>query len=226
VVTWRGREKGGPHPLSAEELLESGRQDCREIIRHWDDYGRVPTGTCIEIGCGPGRMTSALLDYFDRVFAVDVSPDQLEMARRLLGPAVSRVDLRLVDEPRLDVADGSCAGMLSTKVFQHLSEYDAIVRYLRETWRALAPGSSICVHIPVPGADRGDIDPWPLRTRKSIQNRISRALGYRRLMEYNRYPASHVVSTLKEIGYTDIELRIFPLGRAELRDSFFLARKR
>src|SRR5262249_43175138 len=37
-------------------------------------------GTCVEVGCGPGRMTGALAERFDRVLALDVSPAMLEPA--------------------------------------------------------------------------------------------------------------------------------------------------
>ena len=38
-------------------------------------------GVCVEVGCGPGRMTGALAERFDRVVALDVSPAMLEQAR-------------------------------------------------------------------------------------------------------------------------------------------------
>src|SRR5262249_2182681 len=38
-------------------------------------------GTCVEVGCGSGRMTGALAERFDRVIALDVSPAMVERAR-------------------------------------------------------------------------------------------------------------------------------------------------
>ena len=38
-------------------------------------------GVCVEVGCGPGRMTAVLAERFDRVVAVDVSQGMLERAR-------------------------------------------------------------------------------------------------------------------------------------------------
>src|SRR4029077_9437302 len=48
-------------------------------------------GTCVEVGCGPGRMTGALAERFDRVVAVDVSPAMLERARAAVTAPAGRV---------------------------------------------------------------------------------------------------------------------------------------
>jgi hypothetical protein len=44
-------------------------------------------------------------------------------------------------------------------------------------------------------------------------------------MEYNRYPANRIVATLTDIGFTDVEVRIFRLTSTNFRQSFFFARK-
>ena len=44
-------------------------------------------GVCVEVGCGPGRMTGALADRFDEVLALDVSPAMLE--RTAAAPSAS-----------------------------------------------------------------------------------------------------------------------------------------
>ena len=61
-------------------------------------------GTCVEVGCGPGRMTGALAERFDRVLALDVSPAMLEQARTHV--AATNVTFLAVPGDRLDVGDG------------------------------------------------------------------------------------------------------------------------
>jgi len=225
VATWEGREHDGPHPWTIDDFLAAGRSDCADIMRQWNEYGRIDGGTCVEIGCGSGRLTSALLDHFDRVLGIDVSLDQIELAKRVLGNSVSRVTFSVVEEPVIDAPPASCSSMISTHVFQHLSDFSGIVAYLRSTHRALEAGASICFQIPVPGADHGDLPSVAVRTFDSVRSRISRALGRRRFMEYNRYPVERIVSTLKEIGFEDVEMRILRLASTNRRQSFFFARK-
>ncbi|MGH3131088.1 MAG: class I SAM-dependent methyltransferase, partial [Gaiellaceae bacterium] len=57
-------------------------------------------GVCVEVGCGPGRMTAALAARFDRVLAVDVSPAMIERARAAVD--ARNVDFRTVSGERLD----------------------------------------------------------------------------------------------------------------------------
>src|SRR6185503_13643605 len=126
VATWKGREHDGPNPWTIDDLRAAGRSDCSDIMHHWNNYGRIEGGTCVEIGCGSGRLTSALIDHFDRVLGIDVSPDQIEVAKRVLGDDVSRVAFSIVEDPVINVTPDSCSAMISTQVFQHLSEYSGI----------------------------------------------------------------------------------------------------
>ncbi len=152
VETWEGRERDGSHPWTIDEFRAAGKSDCADIMALWNEYGRIDGGICVEIGCGSGRLTHALLDHFDRVPGIDVSPDQIELAKSVVGDAVSRVSFSVVEEPVIDAPPDSCSAMTSTHVFQHLSDYSGIVAYLRDTYRALQPGASVCFQIPVPGA--------------------------------------------------------------------------
>jgi SAM-dependent methyltransferase len=105
-------------------------------------------GTCIEVGCGPGRMTGALAERFDRVIALDVSPAMLEQARTNVTAA--NVTFQLVSGERLDgVEDGVADVLVCYLVLQHLPRAAAVRSYLREFARALAPGGEAYVQVPV-----------------------------------------------------------------------------
>jgi SAM-dependent methyltransferase len=105
-------------------------------------------GRCVEVGCGPGRMTGALAARFDRVLAVDVSPAMIERARA--GVDASNVDFRVVSGDRLDgVADGSADAVVCYLVLQHLPGRLVVGSYLREFGRVLASGGEAFVQLPV-----------------------------------------------------------------------------
>jgi SAM-dependent methyltransferase len=105
-------------------------------------------GVCVEVGCGPGRMTGALAGRFDRVVAVDVSPVMLERARTSLEAA--NVEFRLVSGERLDgVEDATADVAVCYLVLQHLPRRRLVRAYLRELGRVLHPGGEAFVQLPV-----------------------------------------------------------------------------
>lgn len=111
--------------------------------------GAAPSGgICVEVGCGPGRMTGLLAERFDRVVAVDVSAGMLEQARRDIR--APNVDFRLVSGEGLEpVEDGIADVLVCYLVLQHLPERRLVLRYLGEFARVLAPPGRAFVQLPV-----------------------------------------------------------------------------
>jgi SAM-dependent methyltransferase len=105
-------------------------------------------GRCVEVGCGPGRMTGALAERFDEVLALDVSPAMLEQARA--NVAATKVTFQLVSGERLDgVGDAVADVVVCYLVLQHLPARTLVGSYLREFARVLAPGGEAFVQLPV-----------------------------------------------------------------------------
>jgi len=105
-------------------------------------------GVCVEVGCGPGRMTAALAERFDRVLALDVSPAMLEQARANVRN--TNVEFRAVSGERLDGVDGASVDVVVCYlVLQHLASRALVVTYLSEFARVLRPGGEAYVQLPV-----------------------------------------------------------------------------
>ena len=105
-------------------------------------------GTCVEVGCGPGRMTGVLAERFDRVVAVDVSAGMLDRGRETVS--AQNVDFRLVAGDRLDtVEDGIADTLVCYLVLQHLPERRTVLGYLAEFARVLSLAGSAFVQLPV-----------------------------------------------------------------------------
>ena len=224
VASWPGKEAGAASAWTRDEFVALGASDFQDIAVHWRHFG-TQQGTCVEIGCGAGRITLQLLTLFTRVAALDVSTDQIEVARQILGPKAGAVTFHLVDGMAIPLPDSSCAGMFSSHVFQHFSSYTGIVCYLKETFRVLAPGGTACFHVPVTGAHRSAPTS---NIRLAIHNTVvtlRRLLGHRRMMEYHRYSATRVFESLRSIGFKRAELRIFDMTSNGDAHSFFFAQR-
>ena len=107
-------------------------------------------GTCVEVGCGFGRMTAPLAERFDRVVAVDVSSRMLDLAQAAV--AASNVEFVHVSGSSLEPLDAGLADVLVCYlVLQHLPSNKLISAYLREFARLLAPQGRAFVQLPVLG---------------------------------------------------------------------------
>jgi len=118
-------------------------------------------GRCVEVGCGPGRMTGALAERFDELVAVDVSPAMLEQARA--NVTAPNVRFAAVSGELLDgLEDDSADALVCYLVLQHLPSRRVVESYLREFRRLLAPGGEAFVQVPV-------LNGWVGRTRRAVR---------------------------------------------------------
>jgi SAM-dependent methyltransferase len=221
VSSARGKETHAKDRWTPEEFLETGRRYFADVYRQWQQYG-VGTGHCAEIGCGSARITKQLAAHFDRVTAVDVSPGQLETARKLLGGDADRVTLALVAEAALPLEKESCDGVFSCEVFQHFDDDRGLEAYIGEAHRVLRPGGTLCFQVPLAGVQPRALLSSPLRTWLLT---LLRRLGRRRMMIYRRYQAERVFAMLIETGFHDPELRVFHADQQDGFHCYFLGRK-
>ncbi len=106
--------------------------------------GRAPR--VLELGCGTGNLTRALLARGARVTAVDQNPDMLEVARDKLGQAEGRLILQ--EMAVVEIADRfppeSFDAVAATLLLSELSE-DEQDYVLRAASRLVPPGGRLVV---------------------------------------------------------------------------------
>jgi SAM-dependent methyltransferase len=211
----------GADRWSERDFYATGTSDWAEFRDHWLQYWPELGGTCVEIGCGAGRVTQALAADFERVVALDVSAEMIARAR---GVVPEVVEFRQVRGPEMPLGDGEADAVFSCHVLQHFESFDQVREAMEEAGRVLRPGGTAMVHLTL--SSRTPSRLW--RAREELRLRLAR----RRLLRGGRpaairmrvYKHEDVFRLLDGVGFEDCELRAFPVSSTGYVHHFFLAR--
>jgi ubiquinone/menaquinone biosynthesis C-methylase UbiE len=234
AVTYDFHARGDALAWTDEAFYELGRADWQRFRPRWEAYG-MGTASCLDLGCGPGRITRQMAEVFDEVHAVDVSPDMLAYARQRI-PAPN-VRFHLTDGRHLPVGPDTVAAVFSAHVFQHFERVRQAEGYFHEIFRVLQPGGSLMIHLPLyefpGGSPRAAAI---LRTLYGARQTLKRAHAlYKRtqiragrsvrFMTGISYETRWTSDTLRRIGFTDVEFTTFVSNADGSFQSFVFARK-
>lgn len=215
VATWKDKQKGGRSPWTDEEFYAQGELDWRDFLAQWQLYGVRP-GSCLEVGCGAGRITKQLSATFDRVYAVDVSEGMIRKAQQAVGP---NVEFALIDGIHLPQGESTVEAVFSTHVLQHLNTVEIGYQYFEEFRRVLKPGGSLMVHLPIYMLPPilGRHAQAVMRSTHRTAHWLSGVLASLRrmrgvqMMRGTPYHLYELHPRLKLIGFNRLEYRIFPV---------------
>jgi len=132
----------------ADEFFASGRAHVKKLLRSLHEIGASFTNaTCLDFGCGVGRLTVPLSGSFNRTIGVDVARSMIDQARRYHAASsqceflLNRgLDLRQFPDATFDFVH-SCL------VLQHIPP-DLAIRYIEEFFRVCKPGGLVVFQLP------------------------------------------------------------------------------
>jgi ubiquinone/menaquinone biosynthesis C-methylase UbiE len=230
ISTWADKHKEGSTPWSDGEFYALGKSDWEDFHTKWRHYG-LNNASCVEIGCGAGRITKQLAKVFGTVYAFDISEDMLTYARRHLTEENLR--FQVSNGRDLLLPESSVSAVFSCHVFQHFDSLSVAHLYFEQIYRVLCEGGTMMIHVPIHCWPHVSI-PFEMlyRMRKRIDdfkatvNRKMIAAGiFRPLMRRLTYPVDWLYTELPKIGFSDVEISFVTTSINSDPHTFVFARK-
>lgn len=144
---------------------------------HWiDDLGLEPGSHVLEIGCGAGFLTAALVERGFRVEAIDAAQAMVDQTRQLLVESgrAEQVSLQVGDVQELAFADQSFNLVVALGVIPWLPRPDLA---LREMARVARPGGYVVLTADNRNRLITALDPWNHPALTPLRKRVKVALG-------------------------------------------------
>ena len=130
-----------------DDFFASGDAHVRKWLRILQELGATfQPGTCLDFGCGVGRLTRPLADTFLETVGIDVAKSMIVVARRHnRNPRCRFVvnrdpDLRAINSSSFDFVH-SCL------VLQHIPP-EVAIKYVEEFFRVARPGGLVVFQLP------------------------------------------------------------------------------
>ncbi len=170
----------------------SGQQDAEVLLSVLARHGMksVSRQTCVELGCGVGRITTPLAGYFAAVHGYDISAPHLDIARTRCETA----QFHLLRELPVEFAPADV--FYSIIVLQH-NPPPIIAMLIRSALGCLKPGGIAVFQVPTYETD------YSFRAGEYIERIKHGALD----MEMHCLPQHHIFKIAAETGCRPLEVR-------------------
>lgn len=193
---------------SVDEFLATGRKEIAAVMADLERLGiSVRRERALDFGCGAGRLTRALADYFDEVVGIDIARSMIDLARSMHADCTRCRFVVNEANSLTGSATGSIDFVYSRLVLQHI--HPRYVRqYLAEFVRVLAPGGVLVFQLPsdeIPPVEGPGLKTMlPLRI-VALVRAIRRAGTFPR-MEVRGLPRADVERLLTTLDTTLVEV--------------------
>jgi SAM-dependent methyltransferase len=219
--------KPADKPFADEEFYALG-DEWLDYATAWQGSIGYCTGTVLEIGCDPGRITKRLAAEFDRVIAIDISADWIAYAKARV--TAGNITWQEGSGESLPAADGVADAVFSCLVFQHFPDNASQLRLFPEISRVLKPGGTFFIHIPMHLFPIGRFSSVVRRAysafcllrdlKMSIAVQLMR-LGGRPPMRGVSYEMDKLIAEISKLGFAGVGTTIVKTKRGQLHSCIY-----
>lgn len=133
-----------------EEFFATGRDEVRMVLDRVRALGAFPdpAGRVLDFGCGVGRTTRALMEYFAQGYGIDISRTMIERARDYSAADARRAQYLVNTRDNLAAIESESIDFVySHIVLQHVPA-QCQAGFIAEFLRVLKPGGVAAFQIP------------------------------------------------------------------------------
>ena len=158
-----------------EDFFATGHKEIEAVLGYAARVGLCidKTSPALDFGCGVGRLTRAMSEYFPECCGVDISPTMISTAQELNGDRPGCY-FQLNEGPQLQRLQNNHFGFIYTSlVLQHIAE-PCSHQYIAELVRVLKPGGVLVFQVP----ERLRANSLTkVRTRLALRSRLQSIFG-------------------------------------------------
>lgn len=203
------------------DYYEKGNQEIKKYVINFlnfkgFNFNDLKKIRALDIGCGTGRLTRAMANYFNFVYGVDISQKMLKKARKD-NSDLTNVAFNISNGYDLsDFTNSFFDFVFSFIVFQHIPNKNIVNNYLKDIYRILNKDGLMKVQVRnKPGGIPLDIESWRYKGFNSFYIALSRKknLPFPIIKRYNTvygcfYKSKELENIATKIGFKDIN--VFP----------------
>jgi SAM-dependent methyltransferase len=182
-LNWDARERGSNHYMGhshvssrewlADDYFSAGSQETADFMHRARILGYPrQRREALDFGCGLGRVTRALGDYFSEVVGVDIAPETVARARAL-NADYANCHFLLFDQPELEPFEDDRFDMVySVLEVRQDSDGSLLIELARELLRVLCPSGLLLLRIADRLAFRSapESESWTRRFFRRLRN--------------------------------------------------------
>lgn len=131
-----------------DEFFETGKNQIVTVINTQRKLGiAVNTNNALDFGCGAGRLTQALCEYYDTVTGVDIASSMIQIAQKYnkYGPRCKYI---VNQKTNLSMFENNMFDAIYTFIVLQHMETKYSIQYIKEFLRVLKPGGLLVFQIP------------------------------------------------------------------------------
>jgi len=183
ILSWPGKEG---NKWDSQEFFRTGKSEIQLVFEYLKTKNiALHLGRALDFGCGVGRLTQALCEYFSWTVGIDISSSMIELARKYnaFGNKCS-YEVNVKDD--LSIFESNYFDFIYSNItLQHMRP-DYAKKYITEFIRVLKPGGVLLFQIPShKKAAVGEETTKPHRSRFPFVPLIVKKLIYKLFLERN-----------------------------------------